>query len=54
MHKQCQLMFVKLTKPLQRLFARLPGLCLDLERTRDTECYEFRQPPDAVAIWGQA
>ena len=54
MHKQYQLMFVKLTKPLARLFARLPGLCPDLDRTRDPEGYEFRQPPAAVAVWGQA
>lgn len=36
---------------LQQLFARLPGLRLDLNRVAGPQGYEFRKPTAAVAVW---
>ena len=36
---------------LERLFARLPGLRLDLGRVEGPQGYEFRQPLSAMAVW---
>jgi len=36
---------------LQQLFARLPGLQLDLNRVAGPQGYEFRKPTAAVAVW---
>jgi cytochrome P450 len=37
---------------LERLFARLPNLRLDLARVDGPRGYEFRQPGSAIATWG--